>query len=134
MKISLHRKNTPAVSWGWEEGRYWDLWMIVHFWSGVVLAFVIPFINAPIEFLIGLAFLCLIAWELIEYFFDIHEVIENRILDIIFGLAGLLLFSNYLIPLLQRESLFGFGFVLTLVILVTLGVLGWKAYRERAEK
>ena len=134
MKISLHRKQTPIVSWGWEEGRYWDLWMIVHFWSGVVLAFGIPFVNAPREFLIGLAFLALVAWELIEYFFDIHEVIENRILDIIFGLAGLLLFSNYLIPILQRESLFGFGFAGSLVILVILGVLGWKAYRERVEK
>ena len=134
MKLSLHRQHTPAVSLSWKEGKYWDLWMIVHFWSGVVLAFLVPFIDAPKEFILGIAFLCLVAWELIEYFFDIHEVIENRILDIIFGLAGLLLFSNYLIPILERESLVGFGFTGSLIILVILGVLGWKAYRERVEK
>ena len=105
--------------------------MIVHFSSGTVIGFLIPFIQGPKEVLLGVAFLGLLAWELIEYFFDIHEVIENRILDIIFGLAGLLLVTEYIVPKLNALSLVGEGFTCAFTVLVVLGVLGWRAYKKR---
>ncbi len=126
-----HRAATPAISWDWKEGKYWDLWMIVHFWSGVVIALIIPFIKAPQELLVGIAFLGLLAWELVEYFFDIHEVIENRILDIVFGLAGLLLVTKYVVPELKQASAVGWGLMIAFVVLVVLGFFGWRAYKKR---
>jgi len=130
MTFSFHRKNVPAVSWGWREGKYWDFWMVVHFWSGVTIAFVIPFIDASHSFLIGLAFLGLLAWEAIEYFFDIHEVIENRLLDVLYGLAGLLIADQYVIPFLDAKKL-PWWLLGAVIVLVLLGLSGWRAYRRR---
>lgn len=130
MTFSFHRKNVPAISWGWAEGKYWDFWMVVHFWSGVVIAFVIPFINASNTFLLGLAFLGLVAWELVEYFFDVHEVIENRLLDVIYGLAGLLVVNNYIVPAVAKDHLVWWLFA-SVVVLLLLGLSGWRAYRRR---
>ncbi len=130
MTFSFHRKNVPTVSWSWREGKYWDFWMFVHLWSGVTLASVIPFFALPDDLAIGLAFLGIVGWEFLEYFFDIHEVIENRVIDIIFGLAGLLGVHRYIIPKIP-ELWLGWFFLGVLIVLVVLCVAGWRAYRRR---
>mgnify|MGYP001615761525 CR=1 FL=1 len=128
-----HRLRTPSVSWSFSEGKYWDLWMIVHFCSGVVKAYIMPFIDAPRNLLIGIAFFGMVTWEAIEYFFDIHEVIENRILDIIFGLTGLLLVSNHVVPYLAEKAPMTWALAGALVVLIILLLLGWKAYEKRSQ-
>lgn len=104
--------------------------MIVHFWSGATLAFLMPFVALSENFLVGLAFIGMVAWELIEYFFDIHEVVENRMLDVVYGLAGIWVVRTFITPLIGTYD--GTALVVAIVILVTLGVMGWRAFQKRS--
>jgi len=122
--------SIPNVSAGWNEGRYFDRWMIVHFLVGVMGGFsnIYFMLTVPMVLLVGAVLMAL--WEALEHAKGIREAWENRILDVLVGLLGT---AGALVVLSRVER----GTALTLfwvsAALSLLGeVLGWLAYRRRA--
>ena len=73
---------------GWEEGRYVDKWTIPHFLCGcgIGIATSALKIKYPTDWIIAISLI--IGWEIREYVIPPREYWENRIVDIIVGLAG----------------------------------------------
>lgn len=92
----------------WER-KFFDLWSIVHILNGVCLGFVIFFYHTPfIESFIIFLFLT-IAWEILEYYKEVHEHVANQIVDIIIGALGFLAtvqFVPILAPTFQSQIIY----------------------------
>lgn len=122
--------DLPAVSDGWSEGRYLDLWMLVHFLSGSVGAFANVFFDfsQPTVYAIGVALM--IAWEVIEYLMGVREHWTNRVLDVGVGLLGvwLALFLASRVDTRTEYWLLGGTLAVALGLMAT-GVRAFKARR-----
>ena len=91
----LRGEGVPAISWTWDEGKYFDLWMIVHFLTGVMIgvgAYMIEL--TPIVSYVG-TFVSLTLYEVAEEGFGVEETIENRLTDIVFGFVGFVIFYQF---------------------------------------
>ncbi len=121
--------RVPFVSTTWREGRLWDLWMVVHFLSGLWAGLANGFIAlAPLPFwLVTLA--ALAAWEVLEYAAGVREQAENRVIDVAIGLLGAYLGTAFTAAVDARLERSAFG-VVTMVAALA-GVIGWKAHRRR---
>ena len=127
----LNGNGIPNVSWTYDEGKYFDMWMIVHFLTGTVIgtgAYLLGF-NAIVAYtgtFVGLAL-----YEVVEDVFGVEETVENRLTDIVFGYAGFAPFYAFVAPhvsLFVNQTLFvTSGFLVTVV-----SVLGWRAYKKRS--
>jgi hypothetical protein len=90
----------PATS-SFAEGRYFDLWMLVHFASGAAGGYSNVFWELPVALVYGLGLFLMIVWEIGEYLARIRESWPNRIIDIVVGLLGVALAvgtAPYLLP------------------------------------
>lgn len=127
--MTLHR---PAFSTSWREGRFFDLWMLVHFASGVAGGLFNVFIGLGTLGVYITATVMMILWEVGEYFAGVRESMSNRLLDIVVGLAGVYLALWIAAPLSHEGRVLAFilGFGLALV----LSAMGWIAYRRRAKR
>lgn len=129
--MQLNGKEIPLVRLSWKEGRYFDLWMLVHTATGcfvgfVALSFAIPFVIAVWPVFVGL-----IVYEVIEDIFDVHEVIENRIFDVVFGLGGFM--AAYALAykyVFIEHNLFAAALISGVGALLLSG-LGWFAWMRR---
>jgi uncharacterized membrane protein AbrB (regulator of aidB expression) len=122
--------HIPFVSGSWKEGRVWDAWMIVHFLSGMVIGFANTFLELPWVVLFGIGVFGMILWEIIEIAGNVHEVAENRLLDVALGVLGLFIASEIVlanVSAIEAETLF-YGSALLLAIFC---YFGWEAYRKR---
>lgn len=121
--------HIPFISTTWKEGRVWDLWMLVHFFSGVTVGFANSFLGLSVETLFFATSAGMIVWEIIEIFNGVHEVAENRILDVLLGLIGLfgaVEVARYF-SLKQQHG----AFYISACILAFGCYLGWRAYQRR---
>ena len=76
------------------EGKYIDVWTVVHFLVGIILGVVLRYSKSlDIDESFFIAALLLIFWEKIEPRFwpGWHETLENQVCDVIVGLDGFLL-------------------------------------------
>ena len=121
--------KTPAISTTFDEGRYFDLWMLVHFMGGVTGGFsnLLFSLSTANVYVVGIALMTL--WEIGEYARGIREQFSNRVLDIAVGLGGVAL-AVWLTAHLDDR-----GRVAALVVSGVLfgggSLLGWLAYRRR---
>lgn len=126
----LDGNGLKVVSLSWEEGRLFDLWMIVHLLSGFVIGFSAYLIG--IEVLVAyfgtLAGLSL--YEVVEEIFRIDETLENRISDIIFGTAGFAVSYSLIAPYVESDTNTLFLVVVS-VLCVLMSFLGWRSYKKR---
>ncbi|MCR4274880.1 MAG: hypothetical protein NUW02_02420 [Candidatus Campbellbacteria bacterium] len=119
----------PFISKTWREGRVWDLWMVVHLFSGVTIGFANSFLGLSTPVLFFVTLTGMIIWEIVEIFNGVHEMDENRILDILLGLIGLfgaVQFSRYFLEPQQHIA-----FYISALILTFGCYLGWRAYQKR---
>lgn len=122
--------KTPAISTTFDEGRYFDLWMLVHFMGGVTGGFsnLLFGLSTRNVFLVGIAIM--VAWEIAEQLRGVREKLENRLIDVAIGQLGVAL------ALWGTTHLDYAGRVAALVISGLLfaggSLLGWLAYRRRA--
>ncbi len=125
-------KKLPLVSMSWSEGRVWDAWMVVHFFSGAVIACVLTLLSfgGVQAYLVALGLL--VAWEIGEKVGRVEEAIENLALDVVFGLLGFFLFEQLLLPLVNRRGVV-LILIATLLFAILGSVLGWVAYKRRGE-
>ena len=85
---SSSKKPRPDISTTFAEGRYFDLWMLVHALTGFAGGLSNVFFGLPPigVYLVGLAIM--VVWEIGEYVAGIRESAANRLLDIVVGLLG----------------------------------------------
>ncbi len=111
----------------WREGKWIDLWSVVHFLSGASLGFAIHFLGFDGLSAAVIALLLMIVYEFWEAAVKIKEYGSNRFADVIIGMASFSIAVFYIVPMTagSREfyeiSLSVFG------INILLSVLGWKA-------
>lgn len=130
MNDPIKKRKKPLVTWTFKEGRFWDLWMIVHLLSGAALGIffeltTLGFMNAFLTTL----FLAVV-WEFVERkYFGVREEIENMIIDVFIALIGFAIAYTLAVP---------FGLVVNIVIIAVLvlsiaffNYKGWLAYRRR---
>ncbi len=125
-------KEIPAVSWSWQEGRYWDLWMIVHGLTGTIAACVLAWFALPAMYAYPLILLVLTGWEIGEMAFGIKEELENWVLDIVFGMLGFWFVYEKVLPGMSPIEIAGVGGVL-LFFNTFFAFMGWRAYRIRGK-
>ena len=119
----------PNVSATWDEGRFFDRWMIVHALCGLACGFANVLVRWPPGRALAVTAALLVAWEVGEVVFRVHEALENRAIDVIVGLAGTVV-ALAILPRVGRPVGVGL-FWGTSVVFLAGDVLGWRAYRRR---
>ncbi len=115
----------------WREGKWFDLWSIVHFLSGISIGFAFHFIQFGGLATVVVVFLLLIAYEMWEVIVHIEETPTNRILDVVVGMTSFVLTFFILNPRLSpSQLLLTFGIVFTLNIIMS--IIGWHASHKAA--
>lgn len=113
----------------WREGKWLDLWSVVHFLSGISLGLGISLFHFGTLASIIIIFILLVAYEMWEALVQIQETPENRIMDVVVGMASFLPTFILFAPMLNESSLiFALGFVLTTNIIMS--TLGWYESRK----
>ncbi|MBX3131879.1 MAG: hypothetical protein KF689_00660 [Gemmatimonadaceae bacterium] len=121
----------PALSPDWGEGRYFDLWMLVHLISGVAGGFSSVFFRLTTLGVIAVAAIVMLLWEVGEYALGVRESWSNRALDIAVGLLGVFAALQVAAEWDRDRRLIAFWGCFALA--AGLGVLGGLAYRRRQQ-
>lgn len=121
--------QVPLFSKTWDEGRVWDLWMIVHFLLGVSGGLSNVFLKLSTQNLWLLAIALMIVWEIIEYANGVREQIENRVIDLFIGLAGVYAATSFASTAATPTE--QSAFVVSTILVAAACFLGWRAYKKR---
>jgi uncharacterized membrane protein YuzA (DUF378 family) len=125
----LAPRPLPDFSRTWEEGRYWDRWMIVHFFTGFVVGLSNVYWRFTPGWLLVWTLIGLLVWELLEWLKGIGESWENRVIDVVVGMLGVGL-AAMIAPRLP-EPVQRAAFLVGVVGNSAVCYLGWRAYRSR---
>lgn len=112
----------------WREGRYLDLWSVVHFLSGVVFIGWMLLFGFGVGVIFPIYLVLIIVWEIFEHKREIHEHMPNKFVDIVIGLLGFL--SVFVLVDGGSQMPLYLLIVLTLVFLI-MNLLGLSAYLKR---
>lgn len=129
MSSSRTEGPLPKFSPSWDEGGYFDLWMAVHFISGVAGGFSNVFFDLGTSGVLVVAVLLMLLWELFEYSAGVREAMSNRVIDIAVGLLGVLVALWVSSQVTTRVA--GAAFAATFAMSLAGMALGIRAYRRR---
>ncbi len=115
----------------WREGKWLDLWSVVHLLSGVTIGLGFYFLNFDAPASVVLALLSLVSYEMWEVMVRIEETRSNRFMDVLVGMASFLPTFFFLAPSLSGV-LFIFLFYFVLALNGTMSVFGWVASHKAA--
>ena len=116
----------------WREGKWLDLWSVVHFLSGLSVALGLSVFDFGLWPTFIIATLLFIAYEMWEAVVKIEETPQNRFMDVIVGQASFLLAYAIGIPEVWAWDFFvAFGVILA--VNLALAALGWQASQKAAE-
>jgi hypothetical protein len=115
----------------WREGKWLDLWSVVHFLSGISMGFVISVLHFDTRGSIVIACILLIAYELWEAMVKIEETPTNRVMDVVVGMVSFLPTYLLLAPALVAPS-FIIVFVCVLTLNIVLSYFGWRESQKAA--
>lgn len=115
----------------WREGKWLDLWSVVHILSGISMAFILFQFHFGAPASIVLAFLLLVSYEMWEAMVKIEETPTNRFMDVVVGMVSFLPVFFLFVPQLSlQQSIVIFGFVF--ISNVLMSVFGWHASQKAA--
>lgn len=114
----------------WREGKWLDLWSVVHFLSGTSIGLGFYFLHFDALAAVLLALVALVAYEMWEMLVKIEETPTNRFMDVVVGMASFLPTYFVFAPPLQHVLLVSFSVVCTFNI--ALGALGWRESKKAA--
>ncbi len=115
----------------WREGKWLDLWSVVHLLSGTCLALVIYLLRFEASAALIIATLLLVAYELWEAMVKIEEARTNRVMDVVVGLVSFVPTYFVLAPILSAEQIYAV-FALVLTVNIVMSTFGWMASRKAA--
>lgn len=115
----------------WREGKWIDLWSVVHLLSGASFGFALAVFDLGAIASIIIALLVFVLYEMWEAMVKIIETPQNRFMDVVVGMVSFVptfFFSQGLSP---AVFIFVFGFTLTTNIV--MATLGWVESRKADE-
>ena len=115
----------------WREGKWLDLWSVVHLLSGVSTAFAITWFGFGLAASAVIAFLLFVAYELWEAMVKIEETPQNRSMDVVVGMVSFVPTFFLVQGTSSTVFILAFGFVLT--VNIVLATFGWLASRKAEE-
>ena len=115
----------------WREGKWLDLWSVVHFLTGISVGLGFAFLRFDPLAASLLALVSLIAYEMWEHIVGIDETPTNRFMDVVVGMTSFLPTFFLAAPSLSRGVLV-FAFLGVLAIDIQLSVFGWRASQKAA--
>lgn len=115
----------------WREGKWLDLWSVVHLLSGLSLGLGISYIDVGALASSLLVFLLLTSYEMWEAMVRIEETPANRCMDVVVGMVGFLFTFFILTPRLTEPNLL-FSFETVLTANVIFAAIGWRASQKAA--
>jgi hypothetical protein len=108
----------------WREGKWLDLWSVVHFLSGVSFGLGMLFLKLGVTSSIIIVFILLVSYEMWEAMVKIAETPQNRVMDVVVGMTSFLPTFLLIAPSFSRPHLIlAFGLMLTFNIV--LATFGW---------
>jgi len=99
----------------WKNGKYVDLWSVVHFVAGMVLWYSVAFTGFSFFSCFIFAFILMVLWEFCEWLCKIQESIYNKITDIIIGLIGFIVANSLFVKFNYNNLLISFILLLFLL-------------------
>lgn len=115
----------------WREGKWVDLWSLVHLLSGASTAFSLALLGFGFEASTVIAFLLFVAYELWEAMVKIAETPQNRSMDVVAGMVSFVPVFYFV------QGWSGYYFILVFGLIVTLNIVlatfGWLASRKAEE-
>lgn len=115
----------------WREGKWLDLWSVVHFLTGVSTAFGLFLSDFGTAASIVIALLAFTAYEFWEAIVKIEETPQNRFMDVVVGMVSFIPTFILLERVPEQYLILSFGGVLT--VNVVLAGIGWMASRKADE-
>lgn len=114
----------------WREGKWFDFWSVVHFLSGVAMGFFPRYLRLNAFAAFAIALLALVAYEMFEVIAKIEETPQNRVMDVVVGLASFtpIYFLNPTLSLSTSVALCLIFFSAASI----LGAIGWHASQKAA--
>jgi uncharacterized membrane protein YuzA (DUF378 family) len=112
----------------WREGKYLDLWSVVHLHAGFLLGWLLFRLGLSIVPTVGWTLLALASYEVVELVAGVKERASNRLVDVGVGLVGL--------ALADRVRAVDLEIVVPLVAtsFAVLNLAGWLAWRRRTRE
>ena len=112
----------------WREGKWLDLWSVVHFLTGMSLGLgATIFKFGSVESII-IVFLLLVSYEMWEAMVHIVETPQNRFMDVVVGMTSFVP-TFFFVPMMpQTVFILTFGLIFT--VNVVLATFGWLASRK----
>lgn len=116
------------------EGKYFDLWLFVHFFTGVLWGFLPFFLNISFFQALLIFAVLAIAWEIIEAVKKVKETLENRVIDVLFGVSGVV--ATYLIlpAITSNTNSQLIIFIIVSVFTLVLSFLSWFVFSRYARQ
>ncbi len=115
----------------WREGKWLDLWSVVHFLSGVSIGLGFYYLQfGPIASFM-LALVCLIAYELWEALVKIEEMPTNRFMDVVVGMVSFVPTFYLVAPLIHPRTYIA-AFCAVFFVNILLSAIGWRASQKAA--
>ena len=115
----------------WREGKWLDLWSVVHFLSGMSVGFAIYLLKFGSVPAVVIALLLFTAYEMWEALVHIQETTANRVLDVVVGMVSFLPTFFLLAPHLSDEHFTTVAGSM-LVVNIVLSIIGWRASQKAA--
>jgi hypothetical protein len=110
----------------WREGKYVDLWSLVHFLAGFLLSSLLFHAGFSLFGTVAITLVALAVYEVGEKAAGVDEHATNRITDILFGLGGLGIVHE-----IAKGDLAWSIFSAAATTFALLNYLGWRAWRKR---
>ncbi len=115
----------------WREGKWLDMWSVVHFLSGISIGLCIYFLQIEALASVIITLLLLIAYEMWEMLVHIEEAPTNRFMDVVVGMISFLPTFFILAPAISEKS-FILYLSFVLILNIVMSVLGWHASQKAA--
>lgn len=112
----------------WREGKYLDLWSVVHLLSGASVGLALHLFQFELKSAAIIAFLLLVAYEMFEVIIKVEETKMNRVLDVVVGMisfAPAFLTASFL----SRNEVW-VAFAAITAVSSVLGIFGWIASQK----
>ncbi len=113
----------------WREGKWIDLWSVVHFLSGISLGLGMSFFRFGTAGTVVIVFLLLVAYEMWEALVKIEETPQNRFMDVVVGMASFLPTYLLIAPHLMLGEI-DVAFGLILIWNLMMASIGWLESRK----